>query len=1104
MTNTRSRKDSLQATARLLRALACVLGFALAPAMFAQGVVSAGLTGLVRDSDGKPVAGATLTATHVPTGTTYTAVSTATGRYNFRGMSAGGPYTLATTAAGFKPAEITEITTQLGQDIDLNVSLARADVVVMERVTVAGVRDDLDASATGAGSLMTLSRLQLQPTAQRSFADMARTNTQVTLRNVFGDRQEAMLTAVGQNNRFNSIMLDGARINDQFGLNASGLQSFFNPLSLETAEQVSIAVSPYDVRQSGFTGASINVVTRSGTNRLKGSVYAYYSDQDYADADVIGAFAGKRPLDERTTWGATLGGPLWKNKIFFFGNYEKFERKQAASEPTMVPAAGDLTTITNAFAAIASASGKTLDIGGFGGASSLVTEEEKKLYKIDWNITKDHRLSVRYNETIGTLPQFGRSNGIGGTFTGVVGAAGPAATRGTALSSNFYTQKRTEDVWAATLNSQWTANLKSEFKWAKTTYEQLTTTPAVLPEVRIFGVAGVGSDGRPVVNATGAASGVLVVGSEQFRHGNVIQLKTESYSGNADYFWKNFTFTAGFDREESNFFNLFRQGSYGIFDYASIADFVADRPAVFARSIYVQGTPAADISDFAITGLFAQAKWELSSRLTLTGGARVDLVESSTRPPVNNLFVSTFGLANNGSVDGTQIISPRVGLNWSVDEARTTQVRGGVGYFTGRAPWVFISNAYGNTGVGRFNQLQTGATAPSLANYLRNSFDPANPIGVAAVDGDPNARREINLLQDGLKLPAVWRGNLAFERKLPVFDSIFTAEVIHTLNDKSLFTENLNIKPLVVTPTSGPAVGRDGRQRFNGGATSTGATSLAFTNVIRVRNIREGESTYVSFGFNRPMKQNWSYNVTYTRGRSTEAQAFGQTVAVDGWSRNAVFNQNTIEVQRSDFEIRNRIQLSVARRFEFVKGWRTTASLYYEGRTGNPFSYVYANDVNNDGVASNDLIYVPNGASDPNVDYSGLSAQQQADFLAFLQRSGLAKYAGSHAPRNAFTQPWINQLDLRITQRLPIYQPVEVELFFDFVNFGYWLSRKAFGYVELLTAQNNAVFYRRTLPNATYNANGQIRPTYTGEPGTWTVDNIASRWRMQFGATVRF
>jgi len=314
----------------------------------------------------------------------------------------------------------------------------------------------------------------------------------------------------------------------------------------------------------------------------------------------------------------------------------------------------------------------------------------------------------------------------------------------------------------------------------------------------------------------------------------------------------------------------------------------------------------------------------------------------------------------------------------------------------------------------------------------------------------------------------------------------------------------LNIRPLVATATSGPAIGRDGRQRFNGGATTAGAVSTAFTNVIRVRNISEGESTYVSFGFNRPMKNNWSYNVTYTRGRSTEAQATGQTVAVDGWSRNAVFNQNTVEVQRSDFEIRNRIQVSLAKRFELKKGWRTSASLYYEGRSGNPYSYTYTNDVNGDGVTTNDLVYVPNGAGDPNVDYSGLNAAQQANYLAFLQSSGLAKYAGTYAPRNAFIQPWINQLDLRITQRLPIYQPVEVELFFDFINFGYWISRKTFGYVELLTNMNNGVFYRRTMDAATYNASGQIRPTFNAPPGNWIVDNIASRWRMQFGATVRF
>ena len=1100
--NDHRRPSPPATTARLIRAVILLFGLAFAPLAFAQGVVSAGLTGAVRDEAGKPVAGVTVTALHVPTGTRYTAVSTDTGRYNFRGMVVGGPYTVSASATGKKPVEINDITTELGQDTDVNISLQPVDVVVMEKYTVGAAADDLDSSAMGAGSVLTREKFLSQPTAQRSFADLARTNSMVTLRNVFGDRQEGMLTALGQNNRFNSIMLDGARINDQFGLNASGLQSFFNPLSLETAEQVSITVSPYDVRQSGFTGAAINVVTRSGTNKFHGSIYGYYTNEEYADADVVGPSAGKRPDDERKTWGLTLGGPILKNRLFFFGNYEKFERIQVAAGPTMTPATGDLTSITNGLSAIQTAAGTSFDLGTFGGGGSLITDEEKRLYKIDWNITKDHRLAVRYNETVGSFPQFGRFNSLTGNFASFF--PGLTATRGTSLSSNFYTQTRTEDVWAATLNDQWSSNLKSEFKWSKTSYEQLTTTPVTFPEVRIFGVAGVGADGSPVVNATGAPSGALVFGSEINRHGNVLRTETESYSGHADYFWKNFTFTAGFDREANEFYNLFRSGSYGAFDYASLADFIADRPMIFVRSIYVQGTSPSEDSDFAITGLFAQAKWEVSSRLSLTGGLRYDMVESDTRPLLNTRLESTFGLRNDGSVDGTEIISPRVGANLALDEARITQVRGGFGYFTGRAPWVFISNAFGNTGVGRFNEMRVGPAAPQLSSYLRNSFDAANPIGVAASDNDPNARREITLITDGLKLPAVWRANIALERKLPFLSSTFTVEAIHSINDKAFFTDNMNIQPLVVTPTSGPAIGLDGRQRFNGIATQAGAASTAFGNVIRVRNISEGKSTYVSFGFDRPMKDNWSYNVTYTRGTSDEAQAFGQTTPVEGWSRNAVFNQNKVEVERSDFEIKDRLQVSLARRFEFMKGWRTTASLYYEGHTGNPFSYAYSNDLNNDGISANDLVYVPNGDNDPKVDYSGLTATQRAEMLAFIQSSGLDKYAGRHAPRNAFSQPWINQLDLRISQRIPIYKPAEVELFLDFINFGYWLSRKSFGYVELLTNTNNAVFYRRLMGPAAYNSTGQVRPTYTAEPATATIDNIASRWRVQFGATVRF
>ena len=1091
-------------TARYLRAVVVFISLGFTSMAFAQGVVSSGITGLVRDTSGKTIAGATLVATHTPTGTSYDAISSDTGRYNFRGLITGGPYILAVSAPGFKPVQQTDITTSLGQDIDLNFVIEPAAIVVMEKFTVKGDSLALDSNAAGAASLLGRDRLLLQPTSQRSFADMARTNSMVTLRNVFGDRQEGMLAAVGVNNRFNSVMLDGARINDAFGLNASGLQSFFNPLSLETVEQFSIAVSPYDVRQSGFTGAAVNAVTRSGSNDFHGSLYGYYTDQKWAGKDLVGALAGTEPFDERKTWGATIGGPIWKNHIFFFANYEKFHREQTAPQPGLTPAATDLSAITTAANAFISASGKQANIGTFGGASLIVTEEKKKLYKIDWNIIKGHRLSVRYNETIGTLPQFGRYSTFGAFPNSILSAAIPATTAGTALSSNFYAQIRTEKVYAATLNDQWMPELKTEFKYSKTSYEQLTTNPVVFPEVRIMGVSGVNSAGASITN------GFLALGLEPFRHGNIIRVKTNSYSANADYFWKAFTFSGGFDREHSDFYNLFRGSSFGTFDYASVADFVADRPAAYSRAFYVSGTPAADISSFTDLGVFAQGKWDVNSRLNVTAGVRQDYVDSPSRPPLNNLFVSTFGLRNDGNIDGTTALSPRLSFNWAVDDERLMQLRGGLGHFSGRAPWVFISNAYGNSGVGRFSITQSSILAapnnapPTLASFLKNSFDPANPIGVAATDGDPNARRTINLLADGLKLPSVWRANIAVDRKLPALGITLSLEAVHTDNDKALFTDQLNIKPLVTTGTSGPAIGLDGRQRFNGGSGTNGAVSTAFADVIRVRNIQKGDSDYYTLSADRPMKDNWAANISYTHGHSLEAQSFGQTVAVDGWTRNAVFNQNAIEVGRSDFEIKHRLQFTLSRRFEFYKGWDTKASLYYEGHTGNPFSYAYTGDTNGDGVTNNDLVYVPTGPSDARVDFSGMTAAQQSSFFDFLNSSGLVKYAGGAAPRNAFTQPWINQLDLRFTQKIPIYKPAELELFLDFSNFGYWLSRHYFGNVSLLTNTNNAVYYRRLMGAATYNATGQIRPTYTAAPTDVVIDNVASRWRIQFGATLRF
>lgn len=1102
----------------LLPLLLVVFAFGLRSSAFAQGIVSAGMTGTVTDKSGAPIAGAAVVATHVPTNATFTATTRANGNFAFRGLPPGGPYNVTATAAGFTTATVSDVVAELGREIDVNVSL-QSEVVKLEAFTVTGTNDDLDSAANGAGSVLTNARMAAQPTAKRSIGDMARTNPLVTFRQSITDRDDQMITAVGQNNRYNSIMLDGARINDQFGLNASGIQSFFNPISLDTVEQFSIAISPYDVRNSGFTGAAINAVTKSGTNRFSGSIYGYYTAKNLAGEDNTGTSSapikGTKPLDTQKSWGATLGGPIWKDHLFFFLNYEKFDRESAASVPGFTPTSTDLATINARLTALNAALGnKKADFGTFGG-SALQTQEEKRLAKIDWRINADHRLSVRYNDTKGTLPQFGRYSTTSNfaPTTSLVNSA----SRGTNLSSNFYTQQRTEKVWAGTVFSSWTPDLKTELRYAKTSYEQLTTSPIDFPEVRIFGVSGVNNAGATINN------GVLFFGTEQFRHGNVIKVDTQSYAAHADYFMDKLTFSAGVDREDSDFFNLFRAGSYGLFEYADLAAFVADTPNAFRREYYVQGTPAGDISQFDITGLYAQAKWDATPRLNFTFGVREDLVGSSIRPILNTAFQTAFGMRNDGLPDGVTEFSPRAGFNWSVNDSRTVQLRGGVGRFLGRAPWVFFSNSFSNPGVGRFgitNTLSTATPPPSLVSYINGQFDPANPIGVAATDGDPNARRTINLLQDKIHLPAVWRGNLAVDWKANVLGGNITTEFVYTKQDNALFSDNLNIKPLVVTASSGPAIGLDGRQRFNfivnpngsisAGSNGAAAFNTAFNEVIRVRNVSVGESTYVTLQWDRPMKDHWAATFAYTRGRSTEAQSTGQTVAVDGWTRNAVFNQNAVEVSTSDFEVKDRFQLTLTREWEFLKNWKTFGSLYYEGRTGNPYSFTYANDLNTDGVSGNDLVYVPSGVNDPKMDFSGLTTAQAAAYVAYFTTSELGKFANSYAPRNKFNLPWQNRLDIRLSQKIPLYKPADLEIFADFINFGYWLSRDVFGYVEEL-GNNNGVYARRLAGNAAYTSTGQIRPTgitldAAGNyvPAEASINPLASRWRIQVGARLRF
>ena len=1066
-----------------------------ATALHAQ-VVTSGMTGVVRDPSGKALAGATVTAVHVPTGTTYRGITNESGRYNFRGMVVGGPYTVSGSAGGYRAAERKDVETQLGSDIDVSFGLQATDVVTLEKFVVAAAPNELDSSAVGAGNVFDSARLAAKPTTQRSLADLISASTFVTLRSLSGDREEAQITALGQNNRYNSIQIDGSRINDQFGLNGTGLASFYNPLSLDTLEQLSVQVSPYDVRQAGFTGASINAVTKRGTNQFRGSAYYYFSGDHFGSLQLQGEDVATRatsgvkfvPKLERITKGGTLGGPILKDRLFFFVNYEKFIRTAPPSTTGMTGVdATQLASIRSAFTAYNTASGKSIQWGDLGGAASNVSNNEIFLAKLDWNITSGHRASVRYSKTKGLVPQFGSF--VSTTRTNTTTVPSLTANAVTAFDSNFYSQERQEKNLTAQVFSQWSPNLKTEIKFGTVEQPQITPVNTIAPEVSIYGVTGL------TRNNVATNGGLLVAGTDLNRQGNEIGVETKQYSAVADYLFRNFVFTGGYEREYTDYYNLFRSGSYGQITFASVADFVADRPARIDRTAYdPKLRPVGDLSDFATNGIFAQAKWNVNSRLNVNFGLRYEFSETEKKPALNQQLLNVSGFRNNGTLDGQSYLSPRLSFNLALEEERRTQLRGGVGHFVGRAPWVLFSNSYNNIGAGSFALIgQNNPGQGSFASYLR-TFDPANPIGTGT--DNPSLRRQIDFADPGIKLPSVWRGNIAIDRQLPFLSSTVTIEFIHTRIDQALFITNENIRATTL--------GADGRQRYAGNpSTLANARYGAFTDIYRLKNVSAGYSSYGSISWSRPMKNSWAFDVSYTRGRSTEAQAVGQTTASGQWQRNVIFNQSVVENGTSDFEIRDRVLVGARREFRFWKKAKTLISLSYEGRSGNPFSWIYANDLNGDGQ-SNDAIAVPSGPNDPRFDFSGLTAAQSAAMFSFIQSSGLSRYAGGVAPKNSYRQPWVNKLDLHVSQTIPLQvRTFELEVFADWINFGSFLNNHLFNYYEEAFRQTNDVFRRQFIGQASYSATGLIRPTSFG-PDTFVYDNTMSRWRIQFGARLRF
>lgn len=1010
-----------------------------------QGVTSSNLTGVVEDENGNGISAVKVTLLHVPTGSIIEKTTNASGRYSFRSLRVGGPYTITVQTVGYEPRVINNVFTELGRAQRTNFTLVESDdqIVELDAFTVKALPNTVfNVETSGVGSFIDAEAMQNTAEFNRHVNDYARLNPLIAINE--DGRNE--LTAAGQNSRFNSIRVDGVRINDQFGLESDGTAAFRNPISIDTIEQVTAEVSPFDVRHSGFTGATINAVTRSGTNTFRGKTYFEWAHDGFRDEDD----RGRNDDFTEETFGAWLAGPILQDKLFFFVSYEEFTAEEPPGSPGFEPDPTALQTLNAYLDSLG------VDFGQYrtDGVSSTETEE-KILAKFDWQINADHRVSFKYNESEGLRPNVGNFDDFGET----------------AFDSNFYTQFKTEEVITFQSYNNWSDTFSTEFSFAKNDFDQPTTFDTALPQVEI--------DDFPIA---GGGFNELFFGTEQFRHANRLSVETENITFAGAWDLGNHSVSFGIDREESEFFNLFLENAFGNFTFATLEDFLNDDIQNSFRFTGVNGSTPAAVSDFAVTGFFIQDSMEVNENLELEFGLRYDTVSSDSTPPLAQrpgfTFTDVFGFPNTGTIDGADLLAPRLSFKYKLGEDKNTQIRGGAGLFLGRSPWVWVSNAFTNNGMtsNRLTASDAGSNLDSFVDYIDN-FDPS----IQFVDLDQGTP-SVDAIAPGLNLPSIWKYNLAFDKTFELANEqqlVLTFEYLHQKTEDAFNVENINL--------ASAGTGPDGRALFDGRVTED------FNNVFLLRNTGAGDSTYLTARIEKPFANNWYASLSYTLGDAEEASPFTSSRASSNWNNVARFNQNTDETSTSNYEIKSRLFATTGYTFEFFGEKNPTRiSATYEARSGRPYSAVFRADVNGDGRNNNDLFYVPSGSDDPLV-----ANGDSADFAAlmeFIDGSELASFKGGYVPRNALTNPWVQRLDIKVVQELNIWENVKSKFFVSVVNANGLLNQSSpyvaeygFPFVRRIASasidENNRFVYDAPNADSIRNRFGTFRSRWAGKMG---------------------
>lgn len=1064
-------------------------------------ITTSGVKGLIK-ANGEDVIGATITVTHVPTGAVYRSVTNSVGRFTIQGMRAGGPYTVEISYIGYKTKEIKNVTLKLGEMSDLSTQLEE-DAHALGEVVVKG-KLGLDASKTGAATSYSAKDIANMPSISHSIGDITRMNPMVSV------SQSGAMSFAGVNNRYNSFQVDGAVNNDVFGLTSNGQnggQAGAQPISTETIDQVQVSVAPFDVRQSGFTGGAINAITKSGTNTFHGSVYG-----NWLNKDLIGSkytlMNGKdsQKYDDETDYryGVTLGGPIIKNKLFFFANYEKSNKEYPnnygyGSEASKLGTEG--FNIADEVLSILKEKGYNASYNN----PKNYTKSDKAGIKLDWNINDKHKATFGWRMV--NAKQL-NSNSTAGYLN---------------ASDYQYDFVSKSNTFTAELNSSFSEKINNQFQASYVSVRDHRDPKGIAPMIQIKNVGG----------------GTLCLGTERSSTANSLNQDIISFTDNLNWYVNNHTLTFGTHGEYYKFKNLFIQDNYGTYYFNNFDDFkmfasgqkyaasvdkktgvttyynTLNQYRYCTANVAVTGDPrwAPEFAAGQI-GFYAQDKFNVTPNFELTYGLRMDIPLFFDTPTENAEFNASaakqgWNVVTNHKLSSTPMWSPRVGFRWNIEKEHNMILRGGAGIFTGRIPFVWLSNNFTNTGI------QTSVYNVYGSTGLKEGKQNTGKLSDVSLIVDPYKQSEnaeklgtsnqaINVFDKDFKFTQNLRLDLALDFTLAGID--FTLEGVFSKNLNDIYYKDLT------RTEAGKTLGEtyeslsfDNRPMFSKITSTEDPNLKKFTNVYMLDNTSKGYSYNLSLSAVKRFDFGLDLAASYTYSRSKSVNCGTSSVAQSNYNYNYTYqNPNSPELGFTAFNVPHQIKASAFYHKDYAEHWNTTVGLIYTGTSGSPYSLYYYGDLNQDGSNGNDLMFIP---TDEQIDKMQFKAnknytadEQKENFREWIANDGyMSKHRGEYFKRYADNLPFESHFDFHLAQTYKFKvgaQVHAVELSFDVLNVGNMFNKKWGRY----TSTGTAKYYSPV----TYSGNGQFQFLHPGNYEMRSYDDYYSRWRGQLGLKYTF